>query len=216
MPEVPDPPNQSFRESMFQQREDAILLTAVQVFSAKGYQQATMEEIALRVGIGKGTLYRHFQSKEAIFAAIQDWGVKRLGQEMDDAVADLDDPLEKIRRMVDVHMRFFYRDRPFFQVLFEEGPLDKRSPRKWIHPIIQRYEHILEDAAERQLLGPVPWRRVAFSLRGMLIANVREMYNDANADPGEVARNIIHILFHGILPLDLAKQGNKSTVDTSG
>jgi len=44
-----------------------ILQTAVKVFSEKGYQGATMDEVAKRLGVSKGAVYQYFPSKEALF-----------------------------------------------------------------------------------------------------------------------------------------------------
>lgn len=48
-------------------RREAILATAKEVFEECGFEQATMSEITARVGGSKATLYRYFESKEALF-----------------------------------------------------------------------------------------------------------------------------------------------------
>lgn len=48
-------------------RREAILAAAKAVFEEVGFEQATMSEITARVGGSKATLYRYFDSKEALF-----------------------------------------------------------------------------------------------------------------------------------------------------
>ncbi|MGA3891791.1 TetR/AcrR family transcriptional regulator [Ralstonia nicotianae] len=48
-------------------RREAILAAAKDVFQKVGFEQATMSEITARVGGSKATLYRYFESKEALF-----------------------------------------------------------------------------------------------------------------------------------------------------
>ncbi|PAU60580.1 TetR family transcriptional regulator [Pseudomonas sp. PIC25] len=48
-------------------RREAILAAAKAVFEEVGFEQATMSEITTRVGGSKATLYRYFDSKEALF-----------------------------------------------------------------------------------------------------------------------------------------------------
>ena len=48
-------------------RRDAILAAALEEFSARGYAAARLEDVALRAGVGKGTIYLHFRDKEALF-----------------------------------------------------------------------------------------------------------------------------------------------------
>ncbi|SPT53523.1 HTH-type transcriptional repressor KstR2 [Actinomyces bovis] len=51
-------------------RREQILDAAQDLFLAKGYETATIEDVLTAVGIAKGTLYHHFRSKEAILEAI--------------------------------------------------------------------------------------------------------------------------------------------------
>src|SRR5713226_916383 len=47
-----------------------ILEAANQVFGEKGYRQATMDDVAKKLGVSKGALYLYFASKEELFEAI--------------------------------------------------------------------------------------------------------------------------------------------------
>ena len=47
-----------------------ILTAANQVFGEKGYRQATMDDVAKKLGVSKGALYLYFASKEELFDAI--------------------------------------------------------------------------------------------------------------------------------------------------
>ena len=51
-------------------RRDQILDAAMQCFAAAGFRGTTTREIASRVGITEAALYRHFESKEALYRAI--------------------------------------------------------------------------------------------------------------------------------------------------
>lgn len=66
-------------------RREAILAAAKAVFEEVGFEQATMSEITARVGGSKATLYRYFDSKEALFQEL----VRRSAREHDGAVLAL-------------------------------------------------------------------------------------------------------------------------------
>ena len=59
----------SLKDRQRQMRENAILESANRLLAEKGYQGMTMEELATRVGIAKGSLYQHFRSKEELIGA---------------------------------------------------------------------------------------------------------------------------------------------------
>ncbi|MFO7167655.1 MAG: helix-turn-helix domain-containing protein [Chloroflexota bacterium] len=60
----------SLKERQRQKRAALILEVAEQVLAEKGYHNTSMEEIAARVGIAKGTIYLHYPSKEALVVAL--------------------------------------------------------------------------------------------------------------------------------------------------
>ena len=60
----------SSRRKSAQARRAEILTAAMEVFGRKGYNAATMDEIATECGVSKGTMYNYFASKEALFLAL--------------------------------------------------------------------------------------------------------------------------------------------------
>lgn len=63
-------PRKTFRERQFEAREEAILEATNRLLASKGYDTMVMDDIAHEVGIAKGSLYKHFASKEALAAAV--------------------------------------------------------------------------------------------------------------------------------------------------
>src|SRR5438309_9607886 len=64
------PAPRSLKEKQRQEREALILKAAEEILSEKGYHETSMDEIAARVGVAKGTVYLHFPSKEDLVVAI--------------------------------------------------------------------------------------------------------------------------------------------------
>jgi AcrR family transcriptional regulator len=61
-------PELSLKDRQRQMRENAILEAAHSLLAEKGYQGMTMDDLATRVGIAKGSLYQHFKSKEELLS----------------------------------------------------------------------------------------------------------------------------------------------------
>ncbi|MBM4357094.1 MAG: TetR/AcrR family transcriptional regulator [Deltaproteobacteria bacterium] len=55
-----------------QNRRDELLRVAGEVFAAKGYHEAKMDDIAAAADVAKGTLYLYFRDKRAMFAELVD------------------------------------------------------------------------------------------------------------------------------------------------
>jgi AcrR family transcriptional regulator len=74
------------------ERADRILDTARDLLLAWGYRRVTIDELARRAGVGKGTIYLHWRSREEVFHAVSG----REAAAMTDAIVDAlrDDPAE--------------------------------------------------------------------------------------------------------------------------
>ena len=59
-----------FKKQQFDAREEAILDAVNRLLSEKGFDLMTMDDVADSVGVAKGSLYKHFSSKEKLAAAV--------------------------------------------------------------------------------------------------------------------------------------------------
>jgi TetR/AcrR family transcriptional regulator of autoinduction and epiphytic fitness len=57
-------------ERLTDRKRAAIIAAAIEEFLAAGFDATSMDRIAARAGVSKRTVYNHFESKEALFAAI--------------------------------------------------------------------------------------------------------------------------------------------------
>ncbi len=94
----------SFREKQFAAREVAILDATNALLADKGYEAMAMDDIAAAVGIAKGSLYKHFPSKEALAAAVMLRLVRRTQAALD-AQPGGASPIERIRLLLEWTLR---------------------------------------------------------------------------------------------------------------
>ncbi len=94
--------NRKPRADSIRNRE-LLLDAATQVFSAGG-PQASLEAVARRAGVGIGTLYRHFPTREALFEAVYRHEVDQLG-ELAERLAHDDAPVEALRKWLHANVR---------------------------------------------------------------------------------------------------------------
>ena len=79
----------SLKEKQRQEREALILQAAEEVLLEKGYHETSIDEIAARVGIAKGTVYLHFPSKEDLVIALFEHEMQQLLQYIDSMESQL-------------------------------------------------------------------------------------------------------------------------------
>ncbi|GAA5528927.1 TetR/AcrR family transcriptional regulator [Herpetosiphon gulosus] len=84
----PPLPMRSLRERQREERAALILEVAQQVFSEKGYIETSIDEIAARAGIAKGTVYLHFASKEELVVALFEQQFKQFLQQIEQILGE--------------------------------------------------------------------------------------------------------------------------------
>ena len=82
---------------------ERLLEAAAEVFSAGG-PSASLEAVAKRAGVGIGTLYRHFPTREALFEAVYRHEVDQLG-ELAEELGREAPPVEALRRWLHANVR---------------------------------------------------------------------------------------------------------------
>jgi AcrR family transcriptional regulator len=99
---------------------EKILTAALEVFSSKGFHGTTVDEIAERAELGKGTVYRHFHSKKGLFSELIRSKVAELEQAVAGAIDPRADVLEFIEAYLRIYFAFFDRNRNLYKVLIQE------------------------------------------------------------------------------------------------
>jgi TetR/AcrR family transcriptional regulator, regulator of autoinduction and epiphytic fitness len=89
----------SLKEQQLRLREDVILQAVNGLLAEKGFDLMTVDEVAAVVGIAKASLYKHFESKEALAAAAM---VRLLDRTLDVIAAqpDATAPVDKLKAVV--------------------------------------------------------------------------------------------------------------------
>ncbi len=113
------------------ERKKEIALVALDLFAEKGLDATSISEIAKLAGIGKGTVYEYFSSKEElILTAFIAWMEEMMGSELADMFVSIEDAEERFRFAVQAIMEPFISDDRvvkitllMFQVMLKEDAL---------------------------------------------------------------------------------------------
>ncbi|BBO86830.1 hypothetical protein DSCOOX_00100 [Desulfosarcina ovata subsp. ovata] len=133
-------------------KEARILKSAVRVFSEKGYNAATMAEIASVANVAEGTIYSYYESKIDLLFSIPKRRFKWLCDSRDE-VFQINCPIKKLRRFIRLLFTTFMGNRDFLRVFLLDIKLNKKF---YVSPVYKDYidyvsiiETILEDGKER-------------------------------------------------------------------
>ncbi len=109
-----------------------IFEAAVGLIAEQGFTATTVDEIAERAGVAKGTVFYNFASKSALYEELLRYGVGLLAQESRAAVEGLP-PKEAIAALVGAQLSYIQRYRAFAQLLLAEM---WRTNREWQQTIL--------------------------------------------------------------------------------
>ncbi|MCK0163200.1 TetR/AcrR family transcriptional regulator [Marinobacter sp. S6332] len=105
------------REREKQARYDTILDAAERVFSEKGYERTSMDDIARTASLSRALLYVYFKDKAAIQRGIMLRAGHSLSDRFRNARQTADTGLEQIRAMGESYYRFYMEEPDYFSAL---------------------------------------------------------------------------------------------------
>ncbi|HVL25204.1 MAG TPA: TetR/AcrR family transcriptional regulator [Thermomicrobiales bacterium] len=98
-------------------KRDAILRAAIKVFARHGYFQSQVADVARVAGVAAGTVYLYFRSKDDLLVSIFERTMKDAIDEGRAALADVADPVDRLRRIARLHLDRLGRDRDLAVVM---------------------------------------------------------------------------------------------------
>ena len=149
-------------QSVTERKHDTILDAARAVFSREGYAATSVEDVAAEAGIGKGTVYLYFKSKEELYLAAL---VRDIGDFADKAREDMENAAtfrEKIEAFLRVRLEYCRAHEDFLRIYLSEygsmcvtTPISKelrrlqRNNMKYVASVVQKAidEHEIRDVS---------------------------------------------------------------------
>ena len=138
-------PTRARREREKEERRQSILRAAREVFFENGFHRATVDDVAERAEVSKGTVYLYFESKETILALLLLEGLNELVGDLELAYA-VAEPLsadERLRRLGWAYLRFFEEEPDYFRLLVA---MDRGRFQDSVEPEV--YQEVLSTSLE--------------------------------------------------------------------
>ena len=182
-----------------------ICRVAARVFYEKGYDGASMQDIAEAVGLTKAGLYHHVSSKDTLLFEIMNYGMDILDENVLAKVKDIADPQEKLRRTILGHIDLVarFRDMEITVILHENRSL-KGSLRQQINARKRAYIAYLEDMIRRvQEQSGEPAKLsphiAAFAVLGMINWLYQWYHLEGPVKQEEISSAYVDFFFRGLL-----------------
>lgn len=187
-----------------QQRREEILQVATKLFARHGFADTDVQVIADRLHVGKGTVYRHFTSKEELFLAVVDRGMQHMKQAVDAATAQTGQPLEKVAVGIRAYLTFFDEHPEIVELLIHERALfrDRRKPTYFVHreSNVGQWRALFSELIRAGVIRDTPVERITDVISGLLYGTMFTNFFAGRAKPlANQCQDILDIVFRGLL-----------------
>jgi len=181
-------------------KREEILEAASRVFAEKEFHEVLIDDIAALAGVGKGTVYRYFRTKEELYFETILQAFDHLSATLAEAVAQESSPMRRLERIIRESLRFSWERRHLLSLLqgderrFAMREAELRRRREGMMALVQRV--ILEGIERREFRG-VDARIAAELFRGMIRA--ANCFRTENDSVDSLVEEIIGIFTRGVV-----------------
>ncbi len=203
----PSPPRKPGRPrdlQLVERRCSQILETAGRVFAESGFRQADVQTIADRIGVGKGTIYRYFATKEELFLASVDHAMRQLLERVEDVSNRTDDPLVRVGATIEAYLAWFEERPEVVELLIQErAEFRERTSSYFAHGDHAResWRAVLEELMAQGRLRRMPVETVMDTIGDMLYGTIfSDAFSGRPRAGAAAAGRIMDVIMHGILP----------------
>jgi AcrR family transcriptional regulator len=144
-------------------RRNAILKSARKLFFEKGFKSVTVESIARKAELSKGSIYLHYNSKEEIYTQILLIDIEKFHERIAGLPREAKSAAVALSRLADTYVDFFLNDRELFRILmnFMLHPANMNLPEdlnafiiKTTHKTVNVIEEIFQCGIDRGEFSP--------------------------------------------------------------
>jgi AcrR family transcriptional regulator len=193
-------PRITYRSKRVRRRREIIQIAA-QLFSEKSYHDVTIDDVATKVGIAKGTIYLYFESKEKLYLEILEKGFEAIESLIEKEIEKSDPAPEKLKKVLKLIFRFYRQNLDVLRILSrDETHLIREHyefTERWRHRRVKLYEKILEKGVKEGSFRLINTGLTALIIFG-LVRSVMFFYEtDKSAE--ETADEVFAIIGRGVL-----------------
>lgn len=179
-----------------------IFEASLRLFSEKGYDATSIEEITATVGVAKGTLYYHFSSKEEIFNFLIEEGIKLLQNSIDIKTAKLDNYIDKLKAIILIEIKIVVKYENFITILLSQfygKEARNQKCQKLIYEYINKIEQIVENGMKNKQIKQGDPKAIASEIYGLIASSlVYKLKNNEDINVIKLYREYENTVIEGL------------------
>jgi AcrR family transcriptional regulator len=181
------------------QRREQLLGVGRHLFAERGFEGASIEEVAARAGVSKPVVYEHFGGKEGLFAVVVDREMQNLLERVTSALTGAH-PRELLEQAALAFLSYIESSADGFRILLRDSPVpgSAGSFSSLIGDIASQVEHILAAEFKGRGLEPELAGLYSQALVGMVALSGQWWLEARKPKKDEVAAHLINLAWNGL------------------
>lgn len=186
-----------------QERRAQLLDVGRSVFAERGFEAASVEDIAARAKITKPVVYEHFAGKEGLYAVVVDREVQRLLQRISEALKG-EDPRSLLEQAALAFLTYIEDEPQGFRVLVRDSPVTGSTGTlpSVIGDIAKQVEYILRDEFKERGFDPKLSALYSQALVGMVALVGQWWLDEGEPKREDVAAHLVNVAWNGLRGLE--------------
>ena len=178
-----------------------LLDAAGEEFGARGYHETAISHITQKAGVGLGTFYVYFKSKEEVFRAlVSDMGA-RTRHALSESTKDAPNRLEAERLGIEAYLAFVREHKALYRVVMEAQFVAPEAYREYYQVFSDAYRQQLTQAAKRGEIASGDDEVRVWALMGAstFLGLRYGVWDDAD-NVGDIAQAAADLMINGLAP----------------
>lgn len=187
---------------MVDERRNRILTIAQEVFAEHGFRSADVKTIAERAGVGKATIYKFFDSKDALLLTIVEENLNHIRDLALTHLISNEPPLDRLRGVCTSIARYLASNREFSRVLIQEAGEFAGDIQRQHLALMEQYLPLAEiffaELRKEGYFTVLPTRDTAQLMVNLLIGTTYTWALTGEGDIEEQALRYMNVLIQGL------------------
>ena len=198
------------------QRREQLVDVGRRVFAEKGFEAATVEEIASAAKVSKPVVYEHFGGKEGLYAVVVDREIQSLLGRITRALEEGEGARNLLERSTLALLDYIEASGDGFRILVRDSPPGQQtgSLASLLNDVASQVEHLLAAEFKQRGLDPKSAPIHAQMLVGMVALTGQWWLGQRKLKKTEAAAHLVNLAWNGLAHLE--RSPRLTTVDKKG
>jgi len=190
-------------QKLVEKRREQIVLAAIKLFSQKGFHKTTLRDLSEAAELSYGNVYDYVGGKEDIIYLIHEYVYGLILDGLHASVAQVTDPIEKLKRMVRFEFSVMDQTAEAILILYHYSHILKNE---YLYKLlkaerehIQQFENVLRECIEHGLTRKCNIRMTANLIKSMIDSWVLKRWDlRGDATVSDAEKEILDMALHGL------------------